>query len=66
MKKYFKNTENLTIQDLINIVNANTELGFYLPIELNKERITIHNWNNGNKGRGSLTFILQEDQTYKA
>lgn len=65
MKKYFGKQEIFTLQQLIDIVNSNNQLGFYLPIEKYFEKITIHNWNNGNNGRASKTFILQENKLYK-
>jgi hypothetical protein len=64
MKKYFGNKKNWTIEELKNVVANNPQLGFYLPIEIEKNRIIIHNRNNGYNGSHSKYFLLQEDKTY--
>jgi len=63
MKKYFKNQFIFTLSELIQIVEHNTSLGFYYPLEhkYSKDEITIHNWNNGFKGKTSTKFKRVSD-----
>jgi hypothetical protein len=66
MKKYFGNKQKWTLEELKNVVSANEQLGFYwesiiCPIT---GVITIHNWNNGNKGRISIKFVKESENTW--
>lgn len=64
MKKYFGNKKEWTIEELKTLVNNNPALGFYWSsIERNGE-ITIHNWNNGFKGRNSRDFVKTKRGTF--
>ena len=64
MKKYFKSQTIFTLSELKQIVASNPSLGFYFPLEhpMSKDEITIHNWNNGSKGRRSKRFDRVSDE----
>lgn len=68
MKKYFGKTKNFTLEQLKTIVANNPQLGFYWDEKIFSPingTITIHNWNNGNKGRKSITFDPQPNGTFE-
>ena len=64
MKNYFKNQTIFTLNELKQIVSSNPSLGFYFPLDhpLSKNKITIHNWNNGSKGKSSKSFNRVSDE----
>ena len=64
MKKYFKSQTTFTLNELKHIVASNPSLGFYFPLDhpLSKDEITIHNWNNGSKGKSSKSFNRVSDE----
>ena len=68
MKKYFGNIKNFTLDELKSIVANNPQLGFYWNEKIICSitgNITIHNWNNGNKGRNSIKFYPQPNGTWE-
>lgn len=64
MKKYFGNKQEWTIEELKTLVSNNPQLGFYyedsILCPVNKT-ITIHNWNNGFKGKNTRTFAKRKN-----
>jgi hypothetical protein len=64
MKKYFKSQTVFTLNELKQIVASNPRLGFYFPLEhpMSKDRITVHNSNNGSMGGRSKSFNRVSDE----
>jgi Uma2 family endonuclease len=69
MKKYFGNQKNFTLEELKTIVSNNPQLGFYYSNKIICSitgTITIHNWNNGYKGKNSREFYPQQNGTWES